>query len=174
MRCAAFLLLSALAVGAARADDDPDMMFALGPIYEMQGQRLRVGIFPDAKVWLNGRRWPTHDDDASVCLQQGDVLITASPDKWHDDGKPTLYPAGDIYRYRLDRLDAKTAAFTLTTYDEVETTLSPTAKRYSMGRERVVRTFTLDLTKPDGIMVDYGPNHLEMGSGLPSRSKPLQ
>jgi hypothetical protein len=174
MRFTAGLMLSMLGSLVARADTRVDLMGALGPNYEFDAGKLKVDLFPDGKVWLNGKRWPTHDDDASVSLQPGDVLMTASPEKWYDEGRPTAYPAGDIYRYRLERLDAKQAVFTLTTYDEVETSISPTSKRYSLGRQRVSTTFTADLTQPHGMLIDYGPNHLELGSGLPSRSKPLR
>ncbi|HEX4139986.1 MAG TPA: hypothetical protein VHY09_06530 [Candidatus Methylacidiphilales bacterium] len=160
--------------GGARADDGQDLMYALGPWYDLEGGKLRIELYPDEKVWLNGKRWPTHDDDAAVTIQPGDVLITASPEEWHDPGKPSTLPAGDVFRYRLDRLVAKRAAFTLTTYDEVETTINSTTKEYSLGRRRVSTSFVLDLTKPNGLLVDYGPNHLEMGRGSPERSKPLR
>ena len=173
MRRAVFLLLMLVAIGGAvRADDKINLMDALGPEYAFEGGRLKVDLYPDEKVWLNGKRWPTHDDDADVRLQVGDALITASPEKWHEEGKPTLFPEGDIYRYRLERLDAKLAVFTFTTFDETVTTINSTIRRYNMGRRRTAMTFTLDLTQPHGLMVDYGPNYLEMGAGLPYRSKP--
>jgi hypothetical protein len=172
---AGLMLLTLLGGGAVRADDSIDLMDALGSGYELERGGLRVDLYADSKVWINGVRWPTHDDGASARLMPGDVVITASPEKWYDPGKPTLFPAGEIYRYRLDYLDAKQATFTLTTYDKMVTRIGPTSRQFSVGRQRFKSTFVVDVSQGHSLFgLDYGPNPVELGSGVPSRSKPLR
>jgi hypothetical protein len=173
MRIAGLLLLLTVGFFASRADEAEERMDALGAGFEYQWGHLKIALYPNSILWLNGVRQPTHDDDASVRMKPGDVLVTASPVKWHDAGEPTPLPAGDIYRYRLVSLDARHAVFTLTTFDEAVTTISPNSRRYSLGKPRTSSTFELDVSSPHYLFgLDYGTNHLEMSGsrGVP-RSK---
>lgn len=154
-----------------RADDEAgDKFFALGTECYARNGGLEVHFYPDSLIWLNGVQQPTREDDPFVQVKPGDVIVTGSPMMWHDEYKISPLPPGDFYRYRFDSISGGKAWFTLSTYDDHVTQLSPQTRRHSMGRLRCgALHFAIDL--PHIIFGLDGPTYVISGGGKTPRSK---
>jgi hypothetical protein len=171
MKTLALALLAVTSVLAVRADDEAaDKFFALGTECFARNGGLEVHLYGDSLIWLNGARQPTSEDNPYVEMKPGDVIVTGSPMMWADADKPSPLPPGDFYLYRLDSVASAKAFFTLSTYDDNSSQLSPQTHRHSMGRQRWgALRFKVDL--PHIIFGLDGPSYLISGGGKTPRSK---
>jgi len=171
---ASLLLLAAIFAGlaGARAGDAGTPLDAAATGFELRQGELQVHLYPDAVVWRNGVRWPTHDDDAALLMKPGDVFAMASPIKWHDVGKPTSLPPGVLYQFRLDQLTDRAASFTLCTFSLKVTELTAQTRQYTLGSRETESRFEVDVTQPHFLFgLDFGLNHVELTDGKIQRSK---
>ena len=99
-------------------------------------------------------------------MKPGDVLMTANPIKWHDYGKETMLPPGNVYAYQLKSATPDEAVFVLTSYRAK----AERGHHLNLGKPCTVTTVKIDLPKII-FGLDSGPNHLELGGRGALRSK---
>jgi hypothetical protein len=166
VRLAGCVFFGLLGLSLVRGDDsapaDPNealYQFATGA--QEENGRLRVSQYEFSKTWINGVR--QRDDEYDFVLKPGDVVDSF-----------VCECTTEVVQYRLESVSPKQAVFTVWRFAAVRTLLDKNRVRYGKGRQVSKKTFVLDLTKPNGELVDYGPNDVEMGDGAPARSKSLR
>jgi hypothetical protein len=170
MRYLFLILIFGLGLTSLKADDGADKFYMLAQSCIPKKGSLEVWPYEDSILWLNDVRQNTHDVTSGLVIKSGDILITGSPWIW-DDGKPKHAKYGDFCRYRLDKLTAQRAYFTCWIYSSIRTQLDEKSWEYQPGALQFTEKFELDLTQPNGLLVDYGPNNLELSWQKPSRTK---
>jgi hypothetical protein len=140
---------------------DPDekfyQMFTTGSYND---GRLDVFVWLGSKTWLNGVRQSDIDEETQYRLKPGDVLESFAGN--YNDR---------VLRYRLDRLTPQRADFTRWIYGSIMSRAADGLRSYSRGALQHTGTFTLDLTQPNGLLIDYGPNFVVSSGGKTPRSK---
>ncbi len=138
------------------ADDLNEPFYKLATFGAFDDGQLKVVLWQDDATWVNGI--PHGRGDDVVFLKPGDVVICFFQDMNY------------FKKFRLDSLTASKASFTYHGY-ESRTVDENGRRKYMPGKLESTEIIQLDLTKPNGLLVDYGPNHVELGSGITLRSK---
>jgi hypothetical protein len=163
VRLAIALFLCLPASPFVRGDDsaapDPnDTLYQFSTGAQEEHGRLRVSQYMYSKTWINGIR--QSDDEYDFLLKPGDVVDSF-----------VCECTTEVQQYRLESVSPTRAVFTLWRFAAVRTEVGKNSVRYSKGRMISKQTFVLDLTKPNGELVDYGPENVQLGPGITTRSK---
>ncbi len=161
----------ALSLGHLRAEDGADLFFALASACALQPGALKVVPYKNSLLWLNGVRQDTKSGTDPLLFKPGDVWITSSANTAGWEPQPLADHA--FLRYRLDKLTAQRAYFTLSIFNAVVESLNGETRRYRMGTLRSSRTFELDVTRELfylGACTD-GINRVQVGTVKSNRTK---
>ena len=137
-------------------DDLNEPFYKLATFGVFENGKLTICLWRNDATWVNGILQSKGDD--LVFLKAGDVVISFF--------KEMNY----FKKFRLDALNSTRASFTYWGYRAQKVNQGGQIY-YALGRLDSSDVVRLDLTKPNGLLVDYGPNHLELGTGITTRSK---
>lgn len=161
MRLELVLILSALissTSSSSLADDPNEKFYELATMGSYENNGLYLILWESDATWVNGHRQGVDDD--SVTLKQGDAV-------------EQLFNSGtsrQFLQFRLDYLTPEKVNFTKKVYAVAGVCIAG-LWQYTPGNLVSIEKIQLDLTKPNGLLVDYGPNHVELGAGITPRSK---
>lgn len=161
MRLFFFIILAfALNLSLSRAEVQSsfDKFYEMATGCSYKNGELEIYLYDYSKTWLNGVR--QDDENEVLTLKPGDIvvsLICADRDRF--------------VRYKLDQLTPTRANFTRWIYSSVRTQLDESSWKYRPGSLQLTEKFELDLTQPNVLLVDYGPNKLELSWPKTLRSK---
>ena len=159
MRSVLILLLMMSATVWLRAESQKEKLMVLGGLWSLQkdGGSIEICPFVDTRLWLNGRRLPTHDEQSFV-VHEGDQV-----DEWED----TV-----CYRYRFDSISANGVVVTRTTFASVQQDLGANRTALRSGRLLKVEVIRADASELPALIWDNS-NWVEMGPpGIYSSKRP--
>ena len=154
------LPLAFMTVSVYAEDPGADKFYQISTGWSYDSGRLKTWVYEYSKIWLNGVR--QSDETYFYLLRPGDELQG--------------FICGDttnVDRYRLNRLTPTRAWFTHWMYAVVISRMDEGGVKFGRGRLVSTESFEVDLTQPNGVLVDYGPNYVSAGNGITGRSKHL-
>ena len=161
MKPSLLALLSAFigSTDCSLAADPNEKFYDLATQGTYENHRLRLDLYESDAIWVNGQR--DRDEDDTETLKPGDVVEQLFSNAGH---------AGYFLQFSLDRLTPQRAYFTKKEYRAVRVRVA-SLWEYIPGPVQSVEKIELDLTQPNGLLIDPGQNHVELGTGITPKSK---